>query len=257
MADKVLLTVTDQIATVTLQNPERHNALSRAVVDGLYAVIQRLAVDRDVRAVVVHGGEAKAFCAGADLKERQGMTESEVFATVHRLREALNLLERLPMPTIAAIHGPALGGGCELALACDLRLMSEEAQIGLAEVKWAIIPGAGGTQRLPKLVGLAKAKELIFTGRPVGAAEAERIGLTNRVVARERLLEEALALAGEIAKNGPLGVRAAKRALHAGADLAAGLAAEFEAYQSIIGTEDRLEGLRAFAEKRPPQYQGR
>jgi methylglutaconyl-CoA hydratase len=253
---KVILSVEDQIATISLNNPERYNALSLAVIDGLHDMAARLSVSADVRAVIIHGGESKAFCSGADLKERQGMPDDRVFATVHKLRETFNLIERLPMPTIAAIHGMAFGGGCELALACDLRILSEEAQIGLTEVKWAIVPGGGGTQRLPAIVGLAKAKELIFTALPVGAVDAERIGLANRVVARERLLEEALSVAREIARNGPLAVRAAKRALQAAADLPAGLAAEWEAYQTIIRTKDRQEGLRAFAEKRAPQYTG-
>lgn len=252
----VLSSVENGVACVALNNPDRHNALSRAVIDGLHSAVARLAVDDAVRVAIFHGGTAKSFCAGADLKERREMDEAAVFETVHRLREAFNLLERLPMPTIAAVHGLAFGGGCELALACDLRLLSEEAQLGLTEVKWAIIPGAGGTQRLPALVGLARAKELIFTARPVAATEAERIGLANAVVPRERLLAEAMRIASQIAQNGPLAVRAAKRALNAGAGLAPGLAAEWEAYQSIIATQDRLEGLHAFAEKRTPQYRG-
>lgn len=258
MSDKkVLLSIENDIATVVINNPERYNALSRSVVDGLREVATELGVNREVRAVVIHGGDAKAFCSGADLKERMAMSEPQVFETVQHLRETLNLIERLPMPVIAAIHGLALGGGCEVALAADIRILSEEAQIGLTETKWAIIPGAGGTQRLPKLVGIAKAKELIFAARPVPAAEAVQIGLANRVVPRERLLAEAYELAQQISVNGPLAVRASKRALNAGMEIGQGLLAEWEAYQSIIPTEDRLEGLRSFAEKRPPQYRGK
>lgn len=254
--DKVLLRRDGPIAEIILNNPEKHNALSAAVLDGIFAAVAELGVDRTVRAAILHGGEAKAFCAGADLKDRLGMTEAQVYQTVYRTREAANSLERLPMPVIAAIHGSCFGGGLEMALACDIRLASEDAQLGLTEVSWAIIPGAGGTQRLPRVVGIGKAKELIFTAARLTAAEAAAIGLVNRVVARENLLAEARAMAARIAEMGPLGVRAAKRALNAGMELGDGLQAEWEAYQSIIPTADRLEGLRAFAEKRKPVYRG-
>ncbi len=255
---KVLLEMNGPIATVQLNNPQRYNAFSRQVIEELQDAARQLAVARDVRAVIVHGGEAKAFCSGADLKERQTMNETQVFEIVHLLRETLNLVARLPMPTIAAIHGMAFGGGCELALACDLRVMSEEAQIGLTETSWAIIPGAGGCVRLPQLVGVARAKELIFTARKLTASEALDMGLVNHVVPREELLPKARELAERIAAQGPLAVRAAKRAINGalGLPTSAGLAREWEEYQSIIPTEDRLEGLRAFAEKRPPAYKG-
>lgn len=254
---KVRLTFDGAIAYVELNNAERYNALSRQVVEDLEAAAQQLAVAREVRAVILHGGESKAFCSGADLKERLSMTEPEVFDRVHHLRETVNLFAQLPMPVIAAIHGMAFGGGCELALACDLRVISAEAQIGLTETSWAIIPGAGGCVRLPQLVGAARAKELIFTARKLSAAESLEMGLVNRVVPREALLATARELAEQIAANGPLGVRAAKRAINGGlASPAAGLALEWEAYQSIIHTSDRLEGLRSFAEKRKPVYRG-
>ncbi|MDF2628557.1 MAG: enoyl-CoA hydratase/isomerase family protein [Symbiobacteriaceae bacterium] len=245
------------VAEVALHNPERYNALSRQVVEELKEAAALLATAADVRAVIVHGGESKAFCSGADLKERQGMGDAQVYEMVHLLRETVTLYERLPMPVIAAVHGMAFGGGCELALACDIRLMSEDAQIGLTEVSWAIIPGAGGCIRLPQLVGPAVAKELIFTARKLTAAEALGIGLVNRVVAREELLPAAREMAVRIAAQGPLAVRAAKRAINGGLALGTGLALEWEAYQSILPTEDRQEGLRAFAEKRPPEYRGR
>lgn len=253
---KVLLSIDRGIATVQLNNPERYNALSRQVVEELQATARHLAVQKDVRAVIVHGGESKAFCSGADLKERQSMDETQVFGMVHLLREMINLYERLPMPVIAAIHGMAFGGGCELAIACDLRIMSDDGHIGLTEVSWAIIPGAGGCVRLPQLVGAARAKELIFTARKLTANEALQMGLVNRVVSRERLLTTAREMAEQIAAQGPLAVRAAKRAINGGLALEAGLALEWEAYQSIIPTQDRLEGLRSFAEKRPPVYRG-
>lgn len=253
---RVRVSLDGPIATVALHNPARYNALSRQVVQELHAAAQRLAVDQAVRAVVIHGGEAKAFCSGADLKERQGMDDAQVFAMVHLLRETVNLYALLPMPVIAAIHGMAFGGGCELALACDIRIMAADAQIGLTEVSWAIIPGAGGCTRLPQLVGSARARELIFTARKLGAAEALQMGLVNQVVEPERLLAAAQTMAAQITAQGPLAVRAAKRAINRALATEAGLAAEWEAYQSIIPTQDRQEGLRAFAEKRPPVYRG-
>ena len=244
------------VAFVALNNPERYNALSRQLVEELAATAHRLAVDGSLRAVVLHGGESKAFCAGADLKERAGLSEAQVFETVHLLRETVNLYAQLPVPVIAAVNGPALGGGCELALAADIRILSEEAQIGLTETSWAIIPGAGGCVRLPQLVGPAKAKELIFTARKLSAAEALAIGLANQVVPKAELLPTARAMAAQIAANGPLAVRAAKRAINASLGLEAALAREWQEYQSVIPTQDRLEGLRAFAEKRAPVYRG-
>ncbi|MCG0237917.1 MAG: enoyl-CoA hydratase-related protein [Firmicutes bacterium] len=254
--EAVLLRREGPVAEVVLNNPGRHNALSGAVLEGLHRVVAALAVDRQVRAVFLHGGEARAFCAGADLKERAGMTEAEVYATVHRLRKAVNGVYRLPVPVIAAIHGGCYGGGLELALACDIRLAAEDAELGLTELSWAIIPGAGGTQRLARLVGPGRARELIFTAARVGAAEAERIGLVNRVVPRAELLPAARAMAARIAEMGPVAVRAAKKALNAADALGEGLALEWQYYQETIPTRDRLEGLRAFAEKRKPEYRG-
>lgn len=254
--EKVVLAREGPIAWVALNNPERHNALSRDVVSALQAAADALAVDRQVRVVVLHGGESRSFCSGADLKERQGMDEPEVLATVHALREAVNSVAQLPVPVIAAIHGNAFGGGLELALACDIRIAADDAQMGLTEVGWGIIPGAGGCVRLPALVGPARAKELIFTARRLTAAEALNLGLVSRVVARSELLAECRRLAEQIAAQAPLAVRAAKRAIDAGPGLAAGLAAEWREYQSIVPTRDRLEGLRAFAERRPPVYRG-
>lgn len=253
---KVLLTLEGPIAWVALSNPERHNALSGQVVADLQEAVNRLAVDRSVRVAILHGGEARSFCSGADLKERQGMDEAAVVATVHALREAVNGVAQLPVPVIAAIHGMAFGGGLELALACDVRLASDDAQMGLTEVGWGIIPGAGGCARLPALIGPAKAKELIFTARRLTAAEALELGLVNRVVGRADLVAAAREMAEQIARQAPLAVRAAKRAVDSGPGLAAALAAEWREYRSIVPTQDRLEGLRAFAERRPPDFRG-
>lgn len=184
------------------------------------------------------------------------MDEPAVLETVQALRTAVDSIAQLPMPVIAAIHGAAFGGGLELALACDIRLAADDAQMGLTEVGWGIIPGAGGCARLAALVGPARAKELIFTARRLTAEEALALGLVNRVVRREQLLTAARALAEEIARQAPLAVRAAKRALDAAPGLAAALAAEWQEYRSIVPTWDRLEGLRAFAERRPPEFRG-
>jgi len=254
--EKVLLQREGPVAWVQIHNPERYNALSRQVVEELHAVACELAVDRSVRAVILHGGESKAFCSGADLKERQGMAEPQVIAMVGALRAAVNDYANLPMPVIAAIHGMAFGGGLELALACDIRIAADDAQLGLTEVSWGIIPGAGGCTRLPALIGPARAKELIFTARKLNAGEAEGLGIINRVVPRAELLAAAKTMADEIARHAPLAVRAAKQAIDGGLALDQGLAIEWQAYQRIVATEDRLEGLRAFAEKRPPVYRG-
>jgi methylglutaconyl-CoA hydratase len=243
---------------LTLNRPDAMNALSRALLEALWAEVERAAVRRDVRAVIL-AGNGKAFCAGADLKERAGMSPTEVRAFLRRIRGIMDLVERLPMPTIAAIEGVALGGGCELALACDLRVLGRNASLGLTECALGIIPGAGGTQRLPRLVGPSKAKELIFTARRLDAAAAAAVGLANDVVDAGRALERALALAAEIGKNAPLAVEAAKAAIDGGLStgISEGLLLEARAYEVTLFTEDRKEALAAFAEKRPPKFVGR
>lgn len=238
----------------TINGEARRNALSRAMVTGLAAHIARVA-DRSVRAVVLTGAGSKAFCAGADLKERATMKPEEVITFLHAMRKTFRALELSDCVFIAFLNGAAFGGGTELSLCCDLRVLAPEAEMGLTEVKLGIIPGAGGTQRLPRLVGKGVAKELILTGRRVPAAEAVSLGLASRV----GTLEDAHALAKAICENAPIAVSAAKHAIDEGAhlDLDAALALEQEKYALTLGTEDRLEGLKAFAEKRPPVYQGR
>lgn len=252
----VTLTNAGGIAFLTLNNPERMNALSRFVVQDLHEAAVRLAGDDTVRVVIVSGAGERAFCSGADLKERQGMSEAQVEEVVAELRGAVQAIADIPVPTIAAVRGLALGGGCEVALACDLRVLADNATIGLTETGWAIIPGAGGTQRLPQIVGPALARELIFTARRLSAGEAHAIGLANRVVPAAELDAVANGMAVSIANNGPLAMRAAKRAINGGLDLTAGLALEWEEYKSIIPTADRLEGLASFREKRDPVYRG-
>jgi len=255
----VLFEKSGGFALITLNRPEAMNSLSLQMLAELGEALDQAAFDPELRCVILTGAGAKAFCAGADLKERAGMNEVEVRRTVSTIRRTMDLIENLPMPTIAAVNGAALGGGTEMALACDLRVVSETAKMGLTETSLAIIPGGGGTQRLPRIIGKAKAKELVFTARRIGADEALAIGLANRVSTPETLLEDARALAAEIAKNGPLALRAAKRAIDKGmeVDLASGLVLEATCYDTIIPTEDRVEGLTAFREKRPPVYKGK
>jgi methylglutaconyl-CoA hydratase len=248
----------DGIAIVMLSRPDASNALSRQMLYDLNDIVYDLKNDLDVRVVILTGAGEKAFCAGADLKERKGMTDNEVKQAVRLIGATVNEVESLPQPVIAALNGMAFGGGLELALACDIRVGALEAKVGLTETSLAIIPGAGGTQRLPRLIGLGKAKELIFSAKRLTAEEAEAIGILEYAVPREKLLEKALKIAESMAKNAPLALIQAKAAINSGVevDLSTGLKIEELAYNTLIPTEDRLEGLRAFAEKRSPQYKG-
>jgi enoyl-CoA hydratase/carnithine racemase len=246
------------VALVTLNRPEAMNSCNRELLASLRATLDDLRFDPDVRVIVVTGAGEKAFCAGADLKERAGMTPLEVKRFIVTIRDTFSLLEAMGKPVIAAINGVALGGGTELALACDIRIAAETAMLGLTETGLGIIPGAGGTQRLPRLVGKGKAKELIFTARRIPASEALTIGMVEQVVPAAELLDASLQMAERIAENGPLAVEQAKYAINAGmeTDLATGLVLESRCYDAIIPTQDRLEGLAAFREKRKPQYRG-
>jgi len=246
------------IILLGLDRPAAKNALGRQLMTELRQALADLAADPSARVVIVHSLVPGVFCAGADLKERAGMSQAEAGAFVSGIRSAFTDLENLPMPVIAALEGAAFGGGLELALCADLRLAGADAKLGLVETALAIIPGAGGTQRLPRLIGASRAKELIFTARRIGAEEAGRLGLVDRVTPPGQALPAALALAREILPNGPVALRAAKRAVNGGLSmgLAAGLALEQACYGQVIPTEDRLEGLAAFREKRPPKYRG-
>jgi len=242
----------------TLDAEDTRNAISRAVLAELEARVARVSEGQEVRAVILTGAGDKAFCAGADLKERATMSEAEVRAFLGGLRRTLRVMELSGTVYIAALNGSALGGGTELALACDLRVAAPAAELGLTEVRLGIIPGGGGTQRLPRLIGPGRAKDLILTGRRVNAAEAFAIGLVQRLAPEGRLMEVALAVAEQVAENAPLAIAAAKRAVDRGLDLDldAGLALELEQYETVLRSEDRLEGLRAFAEKRRPLWKG-
>jgi enoyl-CoA hydratase/carnithine racemase len=241
----------------TIDGEARRNSISRALLAEFAGHVAQVEV-RKVRVVILRGAGTAAFCAGADLKERAGMSEPEVRAFLDGLRQTLRNLERSKAIFIAAVNGAAFGGGTELALACDLRLAAPHAELGLTEVKLGIIPGGGGTQRLARLIGPGRAKELILTGRRVKAVEAASLGLVNRVAEEGKLLDEALAWAEEIAGNAPIAVAAAKHAIDEGYDLPLdeALACEQRHYAKTLPTQDRLEGLAAFREKRKPVYRG-
>jgi enoyl-CoA hydratase/carnithine racemase len=242
----------------TIDGESRRNSISVAMLDELRRLLARAVQDRGLRCVVVTGAGDKAFCAGADLKERARMSEAEVHRFHEGLRRALRAIEEAPQPFLAAINGAALGGGLELALACDLRIASDAAQMGLPEVSLGIIPGGGGTQRLPRLIGVSRAKDLVLTARRFGAAEALAMGLVSRIEPPQRLIDEAVSLAGQLARNAPVSLRQAKRAIDAGFHLPLDQALELEnrLYQDCLGTRDRREALQAFAQKRPPVFTG-
>lgn len=244
---------------LTIDKEPQMNVLSRALVAELAQAARQAAVEAGVRAVVVTGAGHRAFCAGANLKERLGWSENDVRRWLVELHAGLREIERCPKPWIAAVNGLALGGGCELALACDLRVLDPAAQIGLTETKIGVIPGGGGTVRLARIVGIGRAKDLILTARRVEAQEALELGLANRISAAGDSVSAALALAGEIADNAPVAVAAAKQSIEDGWDLSIDLALERERfhYEKPLLSEDRLEGLKAFAEKRPPRWKGR
>ena len=257
--DVLLVKEADGVVTLTLNRPEVMNSLNFQLLFALRDAVESFRFRRDIRVVIITGAGDKAFCSGADLKERATLAPEKVKEYIYTIRTLFTAIEQLNKPVIAAVNGIALGGGTELALACDIRLASKTATMGLTETRLAIIPGAGGTQRLPRLVGRGKAKELIFTGRRVDAAEAERIGLVNQVAEPQDLLGECRKIAAMICETGPIAIEQAKYAINHGleTDIATGLAIESNAYWVCIPTEDRLEGLAAFREKRKPVYQGK
>ncbi|MBW1989223.1 MAG: enoyl-CoA hydratase [Deltaproteobacteria bacterium] len=260
MEEKLVLSERKEKAVIlTLNRPDQRNAFDFAMLRALKEEVDAVRFDADVRVVIITGAGDKAFCAGADLKERATLTETQVREFIFTIRNLFSDIENLPKPVIAAVNGAAFGGGTELALACDIRIAADTATLGLTETRLAIIPGAGGTQRLPRLIGRGKAKELIFTGARVPAEEALKIGMVERVVPAGKLLDEALSLAGDICRGGPIAIAQAKYAINHGleTDIATGLAIESNAYWITIPTEDRLEGLAAFREKRKPVYKGK
>lgn len=245
------------IAILTLNAPERRNAIDKEMIDGLHQALGELECDEDLRAIVLTGAGEKAFAAGADIAQLRERRAADALAAINSA--AFKRVEDFPRPVIAAIRGFALGGGCELALACDLRVLGESAKMGQPEVKLGIIPAAGGTYRLPRLVGLGRARDLVYTGRIVDAAECLSMGLANRVVEDRLVMDTALALAEEIAQNGPLAVRAAKSVLNALARPGEGAAVmtESTAQAMLFDSQDKLDRMDAFLDKAAAKKAGK
>jgi enoyl-CoA hydratase len=246
------------VAVLTVDRQEKLNALDGQVVEEIGQALLELESEGP-RVIIVTGAGERAFIAGADIGAMSVMDPIEAKRFSEIGHAAMALLDRSPIPTIAAVNGYALGGGCEVALSCDIRIAAENANFGFPEVGLGILPGLGGTQRLPRLIGPALAKELIFTGRRIGAEEAREIGLVNRVVGRGEALSVAKELAGEISANGPLAVRHAKAAANRAldTDLISGLEYEADQFALLFATEDAREGMNAFGEKRKPRFEGR
>lgn len=258
--ETLIYTKEEGIAIVTMHRPERLNALSFQLKDELSEVFDEIDGDADVQVVILTGGE-KAFSAGADIKERATvqMSQPEYYFNQRKSHATYCKIENLEKPVIGAISGVAVGGGCELTLVCDLRIASETARFGVPEVKIGMIPAGGGTQRLPRIIGVTKAKELLFTGDFIDAQEAYRLGLVNKVVPVDQLMDEAKAMAKKLMSNPPLSIKFAKRAVNAGMQMDMASALDYETYcASIVATsEDRIEGFKAFVEKRKPVFKGR
>ena len=252
----VRVEVAARVATVTLDRPEALNAISTELAVDLAEAVEPLATDPGVRAVVLAGAGERAFCVGADLKQRAGFDDHGWFVQREAFRRGFAAVRRCPLPTVAAVSGFALGGGTELALSCDLVVAADDATFGLPEVRLGLVPAGGGTQLLVRRVGRSVARDLVLTGRRVGADEALRLGLADRVVPRGEALAGATALAAELASNAPTAVRMAKWALEVGGDLPVEAAMEVEdqAWRRAVLSDDRREGIAAWTEKRDPEF---
>ena len=259
MYENVKVEIRDGLLILTIDRPKVLNALNAATVEEIYHVFAAARDDQTVRAVIITGGGDKAFVAGADINELAKMTPITGKETSERGQFILSFIERFPKIVIAAINGFALGGGCELALACHIRIASEKTQLGLPEVTLGIIPGYGGTQRMARLLGKGKALELICTGDRIGAAEAERIGLVNKVVPADQLMSTAEEMARKVMSRGPLAIRAAIEAVMSGSDMPfqEGQFLEATLFGFLCASDDTKEGMKAFLEKRPANFRGK
>lgn len=257
--ENIRLTREGHIAIMAFNRPQAMNALSTQTAREILAALEEMELDDDVFAAVFTAEGDKAFCVGADLKERKTMTREEMKKQRALFVRTFIAVAEFPKPLVAAVNGFALGGGCEFALCCDFIIAAERAAFGLPEVGLAIIPGGGGTQLMPRVIGRNRAKELIFTGRRIAARKAFELGLVNHVVPDEQLMEKTMEIMQEITQNGPIALQQAKRAINLGVELElhTALALEAECYNVCLTTEDRDEGLKAFNEKRKPVYKGR
>lgn len=257
--ENILFTLEDGIATLTFNRPKALNALNGALLDELSQALDEVAENEDIRVLILTGAGDKSFIAGADITELATFGPLQAKAFAQKGQAIVSKLQALAIPVIAAVNGFALGGGSEMALACDFIYASENANFGLPEISLGIIPGFGGTQRLPRLIGANLAKEMIFTGKMIPAAEAREIGMVNKVFAPEALMEEALKTARTIASKGKVSLRAAKQSVNRGlnVDLATGLDIECEAFALCMASEDAKEGTSAFLEKRKAAFKGR
>ncbi|MGD6801526.1 enoyl-CoA hydratase-related protein [Rossellomorea aquimaris] len=257
--ESILLEQREHLGIVTINRPGAMNAFNYDTLLELEKMIESIRINPDIRIVIFTGSGEKAFSVGADLKERKNLTEQQVRRNVMKIGDVFNGVSTLPQPTIAAMNGYAFGGGMELALSCDFRIAVSGTTMGLTETSLAIIPGAGGTQRLPRLIGESKAMELILTAKRLKSEEALEIGMLTRVASPESFMDEVISFAGEMLSNGPVALQQAKFAIKNGmnTDLQTGLQIERKAYEITIPTEDRVEALAAFSEKRKPQFKGK
>ena len=257
--ENIIYQVEEGIATITFNRPKALNALNAALLVELSDALEQVAVDEDIRVLVLTGAGDKAFVAGADISELATFNSLGAKNFAETGQAAINKLQKLPIVVIAAVNGFALGGGTEIAIACDFIYASENAKFGQPEINLGLIPGFGGTQRLPRLIGTNMAKELIYTGKMISAAEGQQIGLVNKVVAPDSLMDDVMKLAKEIAAKGRVSLRAVKQAVNNGmnADLATGLSIEIDAFALSFCSPDAKEGTTAFLEKRKPNFNGK